>query len=97
MKTIKEIINDLVEFAEVNGMIGDGSIHISIGDFKVDTSVPVNADKKPEEKKLTAAEKARLRFMNMGNVEEEKDVSFEKYTEAASEEEIKKALKNIGE
>lgn len=100
MKTIKEIINDLVEFAEANDMIGDGHIHIEIGDFKVDKSIPVNGDREevptvekvlknvdPKDKRAAA----RARFMGCGNVES--GGSFDKLFDPVDDDTMKKAIK----
>ena len=44
MKKMDEIIADLVDFAEENGLIGDGSIYISVGDLQVSKTIPVDLD-----------------------------------------------------
>lgn len=99
MKTINEIINDLVEFAEANGVIGDGSVYIRIGDFEVHKSIPVDADVVPTVEKITKslskAEAARRRFMGCGLVEDTDETSFDKvFNSDVDEDMVKSAIKD---
>lgn len=100
MKTIKEIINDLVEFAEANGVIGDGSVYISVGNLQINLTVPVDGDKETPTveavtKNMSKAEAARRRFMGCGLVEGADETSFDKvFNSDVDEDMVKSAIKD---